>query len=181
MLRATAYYSRTTLYSRIGAIPNFASTNPLVSRTFSTKMTSTEAKPLSRDFAFTAEVPGELPAAIEKVTAALKSQGFGVLTSIDMKATLKAKINADVRPYVILGACNPGFAHKALQTDENVGLLLPCNVIVEQKEPGKCQVSLINPGTMMGFLGNKALEPLGEEAAVKLAAVAKALESEKST
>lgn len=116
-------------------------------------------------------VKGDLKAAIEKVTSSLKKQGFGVLTSIDISATLKSKINQDFRPYVILGACNPGFAHRALIADENVGLLLPCNVVVEQKEKDRCDITIMNPMLMMNFLDNPKLQDLGKEAYQQLSYV----------
>jgi len=78
----------------------------------------------------------DMPAAIEKVSAALKEQGFGVLTTIDMKATLKAKIDKDIEPYTILGACNPKFASQALDKENNIGVFLPCNVVVKQTKSG---------------------------------------------
>ncbi len=87
-------------------------------------------------------------AAVEKVTAALKTQGFGVLTRIDVKSTLKEKLDVDFRPYVILGACNPSLAHRALENEPLIGLLLPCNVTVESTETGTL-VSIVNPEAML--------------------------------
>ncbi|MHC4956529.1 MAG: DUF302 domain-containing protein [Planctomycetota bacterium] len=97
------------------------------------------------------ELEQDLPAAIETVTAALKEEGFGVLTRIDVHTTLKEKIDADFRPYVILGACNPVLAHKALSARPDVGLLLPCNVTVEQGPSGGSLVRIINARQMMQF------------------------------
>ncbi len=90
--------------------------------------------------------------ALETITAALKTQGFGVLTRIDVRATLKEKINADFRPYAILGACNPPLAHRALSHAPEMGLLLPCNVTVEESGPGQSLVRFVNPQAMLqGF------------------------------
>jgi uncharacterized protein (DUF302 family) len=98
----------------------------------------------------------------ERVTATLADQGFGVLTEIDVQATLKEKLDADFRPYVILGACNPQFAHQAFQAEPNIGVLLPCNVIVQQTEDGVV-ISAMNPRAMYGMLENAELEPLMKE------------------
>ena len=105
-------------------------------------------------------------AAIERVTAELKSEGFGVLTTIDVKATMKAKLDVDFKRYVILGACNPPLAHRALSTEEEVGLLLPCNVIVYEADEGGTVVSIVDPIVMLGAGLNPALSPVAEEAAV---------------
>ena len=101
--------------------------------------------------------------AVERVTAALKEEGFGVLTQIDVKATLKKKLDADFRKYVILGACNPPLAHKALTTELEIGLLLPCNVIVYEEEEGS-KVSIVDPLSMLGVVENPDLSPVAEEA-----------------
>ncbi len=112
--------------------------------------------------------------AIRRATAALKDEGFGILTEIDVKETLKKKINADFRRYVILGACNPPLAHRALQTDLDVGLLLPCNVIVYEEDGGSV-VSIVDPLGMVEFIGNPALKPVAEEARARLERVAEKL------
>ena len=117
--------------------------------------------------------------AIETVTAALKTQGFGVLTRIDVRATMKEKLGADVRPYVILGACNPPLAHKALSHAPEVGLLLPCNVTVEESEPGKSLVRIANPATMVQAVnrpGDVILQEVAEEALQKMLRVLEELE-----
>lgn len=107
--------------------------------------------------------------AIERVTAALKNEGFGVLTTIDVKATLKQKLDADFRHYVILGACNPPLAHRALSTELEIGLLLPCNVIVYEDESGTGSVvSIVDPQAMLGTGINPALAPVADEAAARL-------------
>jgi len=94
--------------------------------------------------------------AIEKVTEELKKEGFGILTVIDVKATLKKKLDVDVDKYIILGACNPGFAHQALQIEGELGLLLPCNTIVYEKE-GEVFVSIMNPEIMSSVVDNEKL------------------------
>lgn len=115
--------------------------------------------------------------ALARVTAALKTEGFGVLTEIDVKATLKKKIDVDFRPYKILGACNPPLAYRALQAAPEVGLLLPCNVTVSQEED-HCLVSLVDPIGMMDFVKHPALTPVAEEARARLERVAAALAQE---
>ena len=112
--------------------------------------------------------------AIEKVTEELKKEGFGILTSIDVKDTLKKKIDVDFKRYVILGACNPVLAHKALLTEEELGLLLPCNVIVYEKG-SKTVVSIFDPRMMTEIAGNDLLKPVAEEAKAKLVKVLEAL------
>ena len=94
--------------------------------------------------------------AVEKITAALKQEGFGVLTTIDVKQTLKQKLDADFRRYVILGACNPSLAHRALQTETDIGLLLPCNVVVYEKTPQTSVVAAMAPLPMIGMVGDNA-------------------------
>ena len=105
--------------------------------------------------------------AIEKVTAELKKEGFGVLTFIDVKETLKQKINVDFRKYAILGACNPPIAHKALQEEEQLGLLLPCNVIVYEKER-KTNISIFDPMVMTWIIENDRMKPIATEVQEKL-------------
>lgn len=107
--------------------------------------------------------------AIEKVTAALKKEGFGVLTQIDVQATLKQKLDVDFRRYIILGACNPPLAHRAFSIELEIGLLLPCNVIVYEDESGHGSVvSIIDPIMMLGIGINPSLSSVGEEASTKL-------------
>jgi uncharacterized protein (DUF302 family) len=120
------------------------------------------------------DVPYET--AVEQVTAALKAEGFGVLTTIDVKATLKQKLDVDFRRYVILGACNPPLAHRALTTELEIGLLLPCNVIVYEDESGTGSViSIVDPHAMLGTGINPALAPVADEAAARLRRVLGAL------
>jgi uncharacterized protein (DUF302 family) len=101
--------------------------------------------------------------AVPKVKEALKAQGFGTLTEIDVQATLKEKLGVEVAPYVILGACNPRLAHRALELEPDVGLLLPCNVVVRPHE-GRTMVSAMDPGLFAEMLDHPDLEPIAEEA-----------------
>lgn len=101
--------------------------------------------------------------AIEEVTAELKKEGFGVLTEIDVKETLKKKLDVDFKKYKILGACNPEFAHKALQSEDKIGVMLPCNVIVEEHENGDIEVSAVNPVASMGAVENDSLGEIAAE------------------
>jgi uncharacterized protein (DUF302 family) len=114
--------------------------------------------------------------AIAKVTEALKSEGFGVLTTIDVQTTLKNKINVDIPSYTILGACSPGFAHQALKLDPEIGLMLPCNVIVYSNEDGSTKISVQDPHAMMAGLDVPGIEQLGEAVAEKLKRVADSLD-----
>ncbi len=115
--------------------------------------------------------------ALEQVTAALKAEGFGVLTKIDVKETLKNKLNVDFRPYQILGACNPPLAYRALSAAPEVGLLLPCNVTVSFIEDNLTEVSIIDPLSMLGVLNQADLESVAAEARVRLERVAAALQN----
>ena len=106
--------------------------------------------------------------AINKITEELKKEGFGILTDINVKDTLKKKLNVDFRPYRILGACNPPFAYKALQAEDKIGSMLPCNVIVQQKEDGRVEISAIDPVASMQAVENKNLLPIAKEVQEKL-------------
>lgn len=106
--------------------------------------------------------------ALTKVKEELKKEGFGVLTEIDVKETLKKKLDVDFRKYKILGACNPPLAYRALSKEENIGVLLPCNIIVQEKENGEVQVSAVNPMESMQAVGNKELEEVANEVSAKL-------------
>lgn len=106
--------------------------------------------------------------AINKVTEELKKEGFGILTEIDVKETLKKKIDVDFRKYKILGACNPPLAYKALSEEENIGLMLPCNVIVQETSDGSVRVSAINPMVAMQTVGNENLNSIAGEVSGKL-------------
>jgi uncharacterized protein (DUF302 family) len=101
--------------------------------------------------------------AIEKTTAGLKEEGFGVLSDIDIKATLKKKLDVDFKKYRILGACNPPLAHKALQSEEHIGLMLPCNVIVQEHDNGEVEVSAVDPVASMQAIDNKNLHGIAEK------------------
>lgn len=105
--------------------------------------------------------------AVEKVTAELKKEGFGVLTTIDVKETLKAKLNVEFPRYIILGACNPPFAHKALQAEEHIGLLLPCNVIVYEKADTTV-VAAFDPMVMTAVIDNPGMQPIAKEVRERL-------------
>ena len=104
---------------------------------------------------------------VAAVQSALSEQGFGVLTEIDVQATMKAKLDADLPPYLILGVCNPPLAYRALQAEPSLGLLLPCNVIIRQNDQGTV-VEAIDPMTMVSISGNPALQPIVDEVAVRL-------------
>jgi uncharacterized protein (DUF302 family) len=108
-------------------------------------------------------VEGSFDGAVEKVTEELGKQGFGVLTDIDVKATMKQKLGEDFRNYRILGACNPPFAHRALLREDKIGTLLPCNVIVQEQDDGGIEVAAVNPVASMQAIDNPELEPVAEE------------------
>lgn len=115
------------------------------------------------------EVALPYPQAVERVREELGTEGFGVLTEIDVKATLKQKIDVDFRPYVILGACNPTLAHQALSEEADIGLLLPCNVIVYQTDrPEHCVVAAIDPVTQLSVTGNEELTPVSQDVQARL-------------
>jgi len=109
--------------------------------------------------------------AIAKVTEALKKDGFGIITEIDVKETLKKKLNVDFRKYRILGACNPPYAYKALQAEDKIGLMLPCNVILQELPGGKVEVAAIDPVASMAAVKNTKLGEVGKEVSAKLKAV----------
>jgi uncharacterized protein (DUF302 family) len=105
---------------------------------------------------------------VERVRAALQNEGFGILTEIDVKATLKKKLDVDFRKYVILGACNPPLAHRGFQAELDIGLLLPCNVIVYEEHPTQSWVAILDPLVQLSMTGRKDIEPLAKEAKQKL-------------
>lgn len=126
-------------------------------------------------FHMTKTVPLPFDQAIEAVTNALKAEGFGILTDIDVKATLHKKLNVDFRPYRILGACNPPLAHEALQAEDKVGVLLPCNVVVQEVKPGEVEVSAMDPVDAMKSIGNDKLTDLANRVRERLEKVLNAL------
>jgi uncharacterized protein (DUF302 family) len=113
--------------------------------------------------------------AVETVTEELGKEGFGVLTEIDVQATLKKKLGEDMPPYRILGACNPPLAHQAITAVPEIGLLLPCNVLVREDDEGKVHVSFMDPGSVLGLVDNPAVEPLAAQVKEKLERVLAAL------
>lgn len=106
--------------------------------------------------------------AIAKVTEALKEEGFGILTEIDVQATLKKKLNVDFKQYKILGACNPPFAYEALKLENKIGAMLPCNVVVQEQADGLVEVSAIDPVASMGAVGNSELTVIAKQVQAKL-------------
>ncbi len=122
-------------------------------------------------------VPLTYERAVEAVRAALATEGFGVLTEIDVRATLKKKLDAEFRPYVILGACNPSLAHKALSAERDIGLLLPCNVVVyATDEPGTSVVAALDPEEMLGLTGRADIRPLATDVKARMTRVLSAVE-----
>jgi uncharacterized protein (DUF302 family) len=129
-------------------------------------------------YGLSVEIPVDFEEAVNRTTEALKTQGFGVLTTIDVRQTLKQKLDRDFRKYVILGACNPLLADRALQAELEVGLLLPCNVIVYELSPGRSAVAAMAPLAALGIVGeNPALQAVAMEADQRLRAVLTALEA----
>lgn len=122
------------------------------------------------EYGFTRTVHLPYEAAVKRVTEELKNQGFGVLTTIDVKETLKQKLNIEFTRYVILGACNPPLAHRALEVEMNIGLLLPCNIIVYEKE-GKTVVGAFDPMMMVPLVGKPELATIAAEVKKKLESV----------
>jgi uncharacterized protein (DUF302 family) len=126
----------------------------------------------SYGFGMTLQVPYE--EAIARVKEGLKAEGFGVLTEIDVRQTLREKLGAQMEPYLILGACNPVLAHRALEQEPEIGLLLPCNVVVRAIGDG-CRVEIADPQAMLGIVGNEQLDGIAEEAKQRLLRVVAAL------
>ncbi len=120
------------------------------------------------EYYFSKTIAGSFDNAIQKVTEALKAEGFGILTEIDIKATLKNKLDVDFYNYKILGACNPPSAYKALLAEDKIGTMLPCNVIVQEKEPGLVEVSAVDPAASMQAIENEELAGIAKEIRAKL-------------
>lgn len=119
-------------------------------------------------YGFNVQVTCGFDEAVERATEALKSEGFGVLTEIDVKATLKKKIDVDRRPYKILGACNPVLANQALDADPDIGLLLPCNVVVREEEDGAVTVAFMDPAAVLALVDRSGIEQLAGLVRAKL-------------
>ena len=117
---------------------------------------------------FSKTIDTDFDSAIEKVTAVLKEEGFGVISDIDIQATMKEKLDVDLRPYRILGACNPQFAYQALQMENKIGTMLPCNVIVQQDENGKIEVAAVDPEQSMQAVKSKELGKIAETVQARL-------------
>lgn len=129
------------------------------------------------DYGFTCKLQAAtFDEAVTRVTDALQKEGFGVVTEIDVQSTLKKKLNLDYRPYRILGACNPNVAHKAIEGEPWIGLLLPCNVVVQQCGEGEIEVGFLDPGTIVGCSGNKGMEPIATDTRMRLRRVMHSLE-----
>ena len=126
-------------------------------------------------YVFSVQSPKGFESTVQVVTEALKQEGFGVLTTIDVQATLKAKLGVEHRPYVILGACNPHFAHQALQADPDIGALLPCNVVVREEPDARVHVVFMDPQAVLGMVARPEIENLGREVRSRLQRVAESL------
>lgn len=126
-------------------------------------------------FGFGKTVDLDFDAAVEQVTKELAKEGFGILTVIDVQATLKAKLDVDMPAYRILGACNPALANQAISAEPEIGLLLPCNVLVREDEQAKVHVSFMDPGAVLGLVEDARVDPLAEQVKQKLESVLAAL------
>lgn len=124
---------------------------------------------------FSKDVTQQFNAAVERVVAALKEEGFGVLTEIDVKETLKEKLDVDFRRYKILGACNPPLAYRALNAEDKVGTMLPCNIIVQETADGKVNVAAVDPVASMQAIENPELEKIAKDVQAKLQGVIESL------
>jgi len=132
-------------------------------------------------YGFSINMNGYFEDTVTRVTEALKEEGFGILTEIDIKAALKAKLYLDRLPYTILGACNPPLAHQALEADPDIGLLLPCNVVVRQEEDGSITVAFMDPAAVLGLVDKPGVKALATEVRSKLERIRDALQEAQAT
>ena len=130
---------------------------------------------MTQTYSIRTTVKGSYEETIPRVTDALKQEGFGILTQIDVKDTLKKKLDVDFPKYIILGACNPPLAHQALSAETEIGLLLPCNVIVYEGKDGRTVVAAQDPDAALGIVGNPAIAPIAKDARERLVRVIKSL------
>jgi len=121
-----------------------------------------------KEYYFTKVLSIDFNSAIDKVTGELKKEGFGILTEIDVKATMKDKLDVEFRNYKILGACNPPYAFKAISSEDKIGTMLPCNIVVQEHQPGKVEVTAVDPIASMMAIQNRDLEPIVLEVQGKL-------------
>ena len=126
-------------------------------------------------YGFNVTVKDSFDGAVQRVTDELQKEGFGVLTEIDVKATMKKKLDIDHKPYKILGACNPKLAHQALMADPDIGLLLPCNVVVREEDDGSITVAFMDPAAVLKLVEKEGVAQLAEEVRGRLQRVSKAL------
>lgn len=139
------------------------------------KISTIRPEQVKHAYGFGITVAGNFDAVVQRVTDELKKQGFGVLTDIDVQATLKAKLGVDRRPYRILGACNPPLANQAISAEEEIGLLLPCNVLVREQDDGRIAVSFMDPVSVLALVNNPNVTKLGWEVRGRLEQVRDAL------